>query len=136
MPASGGEATQVTREGGSCPVESADGRWLYYAKRPRFDLWKAPVAGGAETRVLENLSYCYNYVPTSHGVYFVKAGLANNGPAETALSYLDLATGKIRLLLSMRGWVYGLTLSPDGRSLLYSRQDASGADLILVENFR
>jgi Tol biopolymer transport system component/predicted Ser/Thr protein kinase len=136
MPASGGEATQVTRDGGSCPVESADGRWLYYAKRPRFDLWKAPVAGGAETRVLENLSYCYNYVPTSHGVYFAKAGLADNGPAETALAYLDFATGKIKLLLSMRGWVYGLTFSPDGRSLLHSRQDASGADLILVENFR
>ena len=76
MPASGGEATQVTRDGGSCPFESPDGRWLYYAKRPRFDLWKAPVAGGAETRVLENLSYCFNYVPTSHGVYFVRAGLA------------------------------------------------------------
>jgi len=70
MPASGGEATQVTRDGGSCPFESPDGRWLYYAKRRRFDLWKAPVAGGAETRVLENLSYCFNYVPTSHGVYF------------------------------------------------------------------
>ena len=103
---------------------------------PRFDLWKAPVAGGAETRVLENLSYCFNYVPTSHGVYFVKAGLANDGPAETAVAYLDFATGKIKLLLSLRGWVYGLTLSPDRRSLLYSRQDASGADLILVENFR
>ena len=136
MPASGGEATQVTRNGGSCPFESPDGRWLYYAKRPRFDLWKAPVAGGAETRVLENLSYCYNYVPTSQGVYFVRAGLANNGPAETAVAYLDFATGKIKLLLPMRAWLYGLTLSPDGRSLLYSRPDAFGADLMLVENFR
>ncbi len=136
MPGSGGEATQVTSGGGSCPLESPDGRWLYYAKRPRFDLWKAPVAGGAEARVLENLSYCYNYVPTSRGVYFAKAGLADKGPAETAVAYLDFATGKIKPLLSMRGWVYGLTLSPDGRSLLFSRQDAFGADLILVENFR
>ena len=94
MPASGGEATQVTRDGGSCPFESPDGRWLYYAKRPRFDLWKAPVAGGAETRVLENLSYCFNYVPTSRGVYFVKAGLADNGPAETAVAYLDTRNGQ------------------------------------------
>jgi hypothetical protein len=36
----------------------------------------------------------------------------------------------------MRGWVYGLALAPDGRSLLYSQQDAFGADLILVDSFR
>jgi Tol biopolymer transport system component/predicted Ser/Thr protein kinase len=136
MPASGGEATQMTHDGGSCPLESPDSRWLYYAKRPRFDLWKAPVAGGAETRVLESLSYCFNYVPTSRGIYFVGAGLTGDGPAATALAYLDLAAGKTKLLLPVRAWVYGLTLSPDGRSLLYSRSDASGADLILVDTFR
>ena len=52
------------------------------------------------------------------------------------MAYLDFATGKIKLLLPVRAWLYGLTVSPDGRSLLYSRPDASGADLMLVENFR
>ena len=139
IPAGGGEATQVTRNGGECAFESPDGRWLYYSKDngPRIDLWKAPVAGGAETRVLENLSYGYDYAVTNRGVYFVRAGPANIWPAaDTALEYLDFATGKIKLLVpKILGWSLGLTLSPDGRSLLYSQTDAFGADLILVENF-
>lgn len=52
------------------------------------------------------------------------------------MAYRDFATGKTKLLLPMRAWLYGLSWSPDGRSLLYSRQDAFGADLILVENLR
>jgi Tol biopolymer transport system component len=134
MPAGGGEATQVTRNGGCCSFESPDGRWLYYAKGP--DLWKAPVAGGAETRVLENMSGL-NYVPTSHGIYFLRVGPADIGPADTALAYLDFATGKIKLVLpKVRDWERGLTLSPDGHFLLCTQTDSSGADLMLVENFR
>ena len=30
----------------------------------------------------------------------------------------------------------GLTVSPDGRTVLYAKQDAAVADLMLVENFR
>jgi Tol biopolymer transport system component len=146
IPAGGGEATQITLNEGYDAFESPDGRWLYHARwndrglRPGWndrgvELWKAPVAGGAETRVLEDLSQGFNYVPTSHGVYFLRAGPANSR-SETALAYLDFTTGKIDLLLPKIRFGLGLAMSPDGRSLLYSQTDAYGADLILVENFR
>jgi Tol biopolymer transport system component len=137
--AGGGEETQVTRNGGCCAFESPDGRWLYHAKSTDrgVELWKASVAGGAETRVLENLSHGFNYVPTSHGVYFLlRTGRLSRWPPETALVYLDFTTGKIDPLLSKIHMGLGLAMSPDGRSLLYSQTDAYGADLILVENFR
>jgi hypothetical protein len=31
---------------------------------------------------------------------------------------------------------FGLTISPDGRTLLYEQLDNVGSDLMLVENFR
>ena len=34
------------------------------------------------------------------------------------------------------GIYYGIALSPDGRTLLYSQIDDAGSDLMLVENFR
>jgi Tol biopolymer transport system component len=133
IPVAGGEAIQVTRNGGHNAFESPDGRWLYYAKgvHARNELWRTPLAGGEETRVLEELSYGYNYVVTSEGIYFTtsaKGGLS--------LDYLDLSTRKVRrLLLTNRPLSLGLTISPDGRFLLYSQTDVFDADLILVENF-
>ena len=136
IPAGGGGATQVTRNGGRCAFESPDGRWLYYSRWSLgIDLWKAPVAGGAETRVLKGLNNFFDYVPTSQGVYFIRAGPANTG-ADAALAYLDFATGNTNLALRKMRSYSGLTISPDGRSLLYTQEDAFGADLILVDNFR
>jgi hypothetical protein len=49
----------------------------------------------------------------------------------------EFATGRARELAALekkdRG---GLTVSPDGRWVVYDQQDAYGSDLVLVENFR
>src|SRR5262245_19732893 len=50
MPAEGGEAFQMTKQGGFEPVESPDGRWLYFTQdRGSSSIWRMPTAGGAET---------------------------------------------------------------------------------------
>jgi Tol biopolymer transport system component/tRNA A-37 threonylcarbamoyl transferase component Bud32 len=134
IPGAGGEAIQVTRHGGGNAVESPDGQWLYFARslHARSELWRAPLTGGAETRVLEELSYGYNYVVTSQGIYFTTVSGGNH-----SLDYLDLSTRKVRRLLrTNRPAGLGLTVSPDGRWLLYSQTDAFDADLILVDGFR
>jgi hypothetical protein len=47
MPSSGGEAAQVTRQGGFEGFESPDGKYFYYAKgRDIPGIWRIPVAGG------------------------------------------------------------------------------------------
>jgi Tol biopolymer transport system component len=138
MPAGGGETVQVTRNGGRDALESQDGRWLYYAKGGTgAELWRRPLAGGEETRLLEGLSYAYNYVPTNEGVYFIRGSKSNFLKDELSLEFLDLSTMKVRPVLHTRRPAgLGLAISPDGHWLTYSQWEASGADLVAVENVR
>jgi Tol biopolymer transport system component len=56
MPAGGGKAVQITKKGGFVAFESPDGKFLYYGKsRNDHSLWKVPVEGGEETKVLNNV---------------------------------------------------------------------------------
>ena len=46
MPASGGEARQVSKGGGSVAYESVDGKFLYYTKgRNVVGVWRVPADG-------------------------------------------------------------------------------------------
>jgi hypothetical protein len=78
------------------------------------------------------------------GIYYIDRASANGGllyldrPAgEARLQYFDLATHKSTIVTHDLGNVFlGLTASPDGRTIFYSRVDSSLDDLMLVENFR
>jgi hypothetical protein len=52
------------------------------------------------------------------------------------LSLLDPATGRDRLLGSLDWPGMGLTVSPDGKTILYTKVVGEGSDLVLIENFR
>jgi Tol biopolymer transport system component len=134
MPASGGEAEQVTREGGASPDVSPDGRWLYYLKEtPTPSLWRRPLGGGAEAQVAPSI-YRYNFAPADNGVYLVKF---EPGTASAEVLYLDLAAGSTTPVFRMdKPPDLGLSLSPDGKSLLFAQLDYSGQDLMIVENFK
>ncbi len=50
----GGSATKVTRDGGFAPVESSDGKFVYYLKGiESSSIWRVPVEGGEETFVVD-----------------------------------------------------------------------------------
>jgi hypothetical protein len=55
---------------------------------------------------------------------------------EAPLYLLDPATRRDRLLGPLEGYDMGLAVSPDGRSILYTRVLGDGSDLMLIENFR
>jgi serine/threonine protein kinase len=135
VPVGGGKATQITRQGGYGPIESRDGKFLYYVKRygGPGGLWRVPAAGGDEIELIPDLRSwaCFEVAPD--GIYYIPTG----GPGNYAIRFLDLATGKTRQVAVLpKPPAWGLSLSPDGRHLLYSQTDQTGSDLVLVENFR
>jgi Tol biopolymer transport system component len=138
MPADGGEAIQLTWDGGWAPLESPDGKFLYYTKYLwDTSLWRVPVDGGQSAKVLEGLSAYVNLAIVDTGIYFLPHSL-------TSIQFLDLQTNQIRRIASferpvgMGGLGGGLAISPDGQWILYTntRADQGGAELRLVENFR
>jgi len=136
LPAEGGEAIQVTTNGGSNGFESFDGKFIYYAKgRYGTSLWKIPVNGGDETQVLESLVQWNGFVVVDAGIYFIPTPAA--GATSSSINFLSFATGKIRPVATTdRPAQGGLTVSPDGRWILYSQLDQAASELMLVENFR
>ncbi|HEY9433048.1 MAG TPA: winged helix-turn-helix domain-containing protein [Blastocatellia bacterium] len=138
VPAEGGQATQVTEQGGFEGFESMDGKQLYYAKgRSVPGIWQKPVAGGAETLLLDHhkAGYWRFWAVTPKGIYFATA----NEPAHPIIEFFNLATSKVTTIATLDKPLSpsepGLTVAPNGRSLLFAQKDQSGSDLMLVENF-
>ncbi len=54
-----------------------------------------------------------------------------------SLRYFDFTTKQIRELFKLdKDFDDGLSVSPDGRYLLYAQVDEENTDIMLVENFR
>jgi Tol biopolymer transport system component len=138
VPVGGGEAVRVSQiRGGDSgqAVESPDGKFLYYEKGwpDNYAFWRVPINGGEETLVVDSLHPEGGQVVANDGVYFISK------PDEKGVSYIrfkDFATGSIRTIVPIEGRVHwGLSVSPDRHSFLYTQIDESGSDLMLVENF-
>lgn len=117
---------QITKAGGNQAQFSKDGRWIYFR---RDGLWRVPVAGGEETRLLEGP--VGSYAVGGLGIYFDR-GFGDYLPPE--LHYFDFATKKTQLLTRFqRRKAAGLSLSGDGRSLLVPLNDRQSSELVLVK---
>ena len=139
MPARGGQPVQITRHGGMDAFESPDGKFLYFTKdRGPGGIWRIPVDGGEEKPVpeLANAGYWRYWAMGSHGLYFI----AHESAPPYPLKVFDFSTGTVAQLAVMEKeplwWVPGLSVSPDERSCLYSKLDASGSDIMMLDNFR
>ena len=136
IPATGGEAIQVTRDGGFAPLESPDGKSVYYLKRlQETEVWRISTEGAQVTKILEGLSDYRNLALVRSGLIFVPVRNTSS------LEFLNFATGKIRTLANVDRSIFninyaGLAVSPDGQSILYTQIEQAGTELMLMENLR
>ncbi len=132
----GGEHVQVTRKGGATPAIAPDGKFVYFVKGMKAEgIWRIPAEGGEETLFLENADEIDmgHWAPAKEGFYFVL-----RKERRKALAFLDFKTGGITEVMQIeKPWDHSaLSVSPDGRWILYPQFDEIGHDLMLVENFR
>ena len=124
-PVGGGAAVQVTKGGGEEAFESADGEVVYWAKL------------GEESRLLDASTESL-WILADQGICFFDL----KNPTEPALKFYSVASGKTTLLRQLTKDTRidttstALSVSPDGRWILYTQLDQSGSNLMLVENFR
>jgi serine/threonine protein kinase/Tol biopolymer transport system component len=131
---SGGNPERVTRDRGGESEESSDEKWLYYRSAGQtMSLHRIPSGGGESTQVLPGVEG-RNFIPLEGGIWYFTPN-TNEG---SRLEYYDLTTKKPRTVFRTSRPVFaGMTLSPNGRRLLFTQTDRNPSrDLMLVENFR
>ena len=141
MSAEDGEARQLTKQGGYEGYESADRKYFYYMKGRNTTvpgIWRVPAEGGEEALFFDQhrAGIWRSWAVTEHGIYFV----TGEAPALTVIEYYSFATGEVRNVVMPEREILtgtlGLSVSPDGKWLLYAQSDQRGMDIMLVENFR
>jgi Tol biopolymer transport system component/DNA-binding winged helix-turn-helix (wHTH) protein len=132
----GGKSEVLTSARGYWPLESPDGQTLYFAQNSAtsFTLHMASLnPTGTESRVegVPPLSFLANWDIVQSGVYFF--------PMDDilTLNYFDFSTRKVRPIFKISGGgaFPGLSVSPDGRYILYPELDDYHSDIMLIENF-
>jgi Tol biopolymer transport system component len=133
IPVAGGEAIQVTHNTGFAAFESPDGAYVYYTQTSAMPsaLWRLPASGGQPVKVLEGVIQ-KAFAVLEKGIYYI-----DQPAGDARLQFYDFATGRSTTVARNLGGVgQGLTVSPDGRTILFSRMVPPVDDLMLVENFR
>ena len=137
MPSSGGEATKITENGALRPEESPDGKLVYYGRLGAHGLWSTPIEGGPERRIPISVTQM-NWTVTSKGIYYFE--FLEEQSAPKLVKFYSFETGKVNQVGTVESTVSpnnsGISVSADGRWLLYSYISGTTSDLMLVDHFR
>ena len=126
------------------PVESTDGRWLYYVRRKTNAIWRRPVkdenggASSSEQIVLGPIEGLYQngWTLTRDELFFI---VSNSNAQSSDIRAYGLWTGKLRnvatrIPVELPVDITELSVSPDGRWGLYWQIDRSGSNIMVADS--
>ena len=139
IPVDGGEPVQVTKQGGQVGFESSDRKTLYYISTTKDgELWQMSLPSGNDYRVSSapDIPDSMSYQLTNEGIYFAVRD-SSGSDMHSSLRYFSFANGKTRTVtpLGNMTWTQGISVSKNGRTVLYAQQDHLDMNIMLVENF-
>jgi WD40 repeat protein len=136
MKAEGGEPIQVTKNGGFASRISPEGAFLYYKKSILSpEVWKLPLAGGAEERLFGTSGPILDFAVSDKGIY---CGVNPLFDAESgSIQFFDFGSQELKEIYHTPKQVFlGMGISPDRHSLSYSQMERAESSLMLLEHFR
>jgi Tol biopolymer transport system component/DNA-binding winged helix-turn-helix (wHTH) protein len=133
-PAAGGDATLLAASQDiTMPIESSDGKVLYFPSSDSDIAMLAldrPDATPRQVPEMPKISQQDLWALVSNGIYFSPQDIPRS------ICFYDFATRQTREIFRVeKDLVEGMSISPDGRYMLFSQVDESNADIMLVSNF-
>jgi hypothetical protein len=132
-PASGGDAIALAQDtDGVSPQEFFDRKTVYFASRfSKPMLRKCLCRHCVRSRWIASREPRRPWALSPGGIYFVRAD------APRSLRYFDFATRQLRPIFdSDKYFGSGLSVSPDGRWIIYSQIADANSDIMLVDHFQ
>lgn len=133
-PVGGGTEEQITRNGSYSARESADGKSIFFLKSGPggAGIFAQSLAGGQEQRIIKDPIVRGAFDVNSQGIYYVTP----HDEYLCDLRFYEFVSRRTTVVAAIeRPFAFGLSVSPDQKTFLYSRP-VTGSDLMLLENFR
>jgi Tol biopolymer transport system component/DNA-binding winged helix-turn-helix (wHTH) protein len=131
----GGSPVRVTTQGGFHGIESMDGRFFFYSKFGECGIWKKSLDTNEELILPIHTCEWFTWDVTHDGIYFLNGDPPPNGRIE----FFDFAHGQITPILTLdkpASLFGGVTVSPDGKSLLFGQNELNESYIMVMKNFR
>ena len=130
-----GAAQQITIGGGMVAIESADAQWLYFTHYGEPGLWRCPISGGSEKKIFDG-------PPTGNLNYWTLGGdyvySLSERDGRFALERVDPPTGRSTRVYTLKHDptpFAGISLTPNGKRLIFAELDRASSGLTLVEHY-
>jgi Tol biopolymer transport system component/DNA-binding winged helix-turn-helix (wHTH) protein len=124
---------QVTTNGGMISMVSPDGRWLYFSKYAVPGIWRQPLSGGPEHKLFDGPQ---SDIQNDWTVFRDAIYALSSQSGKFTLDRINPETGQARIVGVFNGEPsQGLSVSTDGKLVVFGEIISASSHLTLVDNF-